>query len=480
MKDDRLDNNIITLFSRGWAIRRLAREFNVSRNRVRRILIRHHMLRDQGEEPLPPKSTRRSKLDAYKEYIGEQLEEFAATPPTCQRLFELIQEKGYDGGITILKDYLATIRPKAKPDPIFTVETEPGQRGQHDWSDYTLTFTRIGKPETVTFFSFILSYSRRQYLQVTEDKTQTTLFRALINSFTHLKGVPGEIRSDNQKACVDRWEAGKPVFNARYLQFATHYQFRPLAIRPGKPSENLKVERPFYYLETNFLNARHFLDRQDLKDQLAHWLRTRNDVRIHRTTQRSPLDLHQEEVSSLIPLPRKPFDTSTLVYRIVNNEACIEWEGYFYRAPHELLFESCPVRITPDELFIYSPDCELLVIHPLAEKGRKDRYIGRPLARRKRSVLLDADDVIDRLKAFGPPMETFIQEIKKHRPENYLYHLRGILALKYYYHAEAIVAAVRRATQYRVFEYRAIENFLETNYKKRNEPEIMPPKDKPG
>jgi transposase len=444
MKDDRLDNNIITLFSRGWAIRRLAREFNVSRNRVRRILIRHHMLRDQGEEPLPPKSTRRSKLDAYKEYIGEQLEEFAATPPTCQRLFELIQEKGYDGGITILKDYLATVRPKAKPDPILTVETEPGQQGQHDWSDYTLTFTRIGKPEIVTFFSFILSYSRRQYLEVTEDKTQTTLFRALINSFTHLKGVPGEIRSDNQKACVDRWEAGKPVFNARYLQFATHYQFRPLAIRPGKPSENLKVERPFYYLETNFLNARHFLDRQDLKDQLAHWLRTRNDVRIHRTTQRSPLDLHQEEISALIPLPRKPFDTSTLVYRIVNNEAC----------------------------------CELLVIHPLAEKDRKDRYIGRPLARRKRSVLLDADDVIDRLKAFGPPMETFIQEIKKHRPENYLYHLRGILALKYYYHAEDIVAAVQRATQYRVFEYRAIENFLETNSKKRNEPEIMPPKDK--
>jgi hypothetical protein len=358
------------------------------------------------------------------------------------------------------------------------VETAPGQRGQHDWSDYDLTFTRCEEPETVIFFSFILCYSRRQYLEVTEDKTQTTLFRALINSFTHLKGVPGEIRSDNQRACVDRWEAGKPVFNARYLQFATHYQFRPLAIRPGNPSENLKIERPFYYLETNFLNARTFLDRQDLKDQLAHWLCTRNDVRIHRTTQRSPLDLHEEELPFLMPLPRTPFDTSTLVYRIVNNEACIEWEGYFYAAPPELLFESCPVRITPDELFIYSPECELVVIHPLAEKGRKDRYIGRPLPRRRRSVPLDAADVIDRLKAFGPPMETFIQEIKKHRPQNYLYHLRGILALKYYYHPEDIVAAVERATQYRVFEYRAIETFLETNFKKRHEPEIMPKKDK--
>jgi transposase len=208
------------------------------------------------------------------------------------------------------------------------VETAPGQRAQHDWSEYEITFTASAQTETVIFFSFILSYCRRQYLEVVPDKTQATLFRALINALTYFGGVPKEMKSDNQKACVDRWEAGQPIFNTGYLQFATHYQFRPLTIRPGKPRENLKVERPFYYVETNFLNARSFRDRVDLKQQLADWLLTKNDVRIHRTTQRRPIDMYAEEVAGLQPLPKQPLILPAWSIAL-SNEACIEFDGYF-------------------------------------------------------------------------------------------------------------------------------------------------------
>lgn len=476
MKDNALENSVVSLFTKGWTIRRIAREFNISRNRVKRILIRNKQIRDQGEDQIPRPQKRASKLDPFKEDINEVLNEFTSPPPTCQRIFEIIQEKGYGGGITILKDYLATIRPKKKAEPIITVETEPGQRGQHDWSEYSIRFTQTDKAETVIFFSFILSYSRRQYIEIVADKTQTTLFRVLINAFDYFGGVPQEIKADNQKACVDRWEAGKPIFNDKYLRFATHYQFRPLTIRPGKPRENLKVERPFYYLETNFLNARSFFNRDDLKKQLLDWLVSKNDVRIHRTTRRQPIKMFAEEVRFLNPLPRKAFDISTVVYRVVNNEACIEWDGYFYAVPKTDLSGTCPVRITQNELLIYSPvvdpasqEFELLAVYKLAEKGRKDRYIGRSLIKHKRPTMLDATEVIKRLKAFGPAMEVFIEDIKKHKPRNYLYHLRSILALKYYYDTTDILIAVDRAIKYRVFEARAIENFLAINAKKRNE-----------
>jgi transposase len=479
MKDNALENSVVAVFTKGWAIRRIAREFNISRNRVKRILIRNKQLREDGEDQIPKPQKRASKLDPFKEYINEVLKEFTSPAPTCQRIFELIQEKGYDGGLTILKDYLATIRPKRKAEPIITIETEPGQRGQHDWSEYSIHFTQTVKAETVILFSFILSYSRRQYIEIVENKMQTTLFRALINAFDYFGGVPQEIKADNQKACVDRWEAGKVIFNNKYLQFATHYQFRPLTIRPGKPRENLKVERPFYYLETNFLNARSFFNRDDLKQQLSDWLLTKNDVRIHRTTRRQPIEMFDEEVRFLNPLPRKAFDTSTVVYRVVNNEACIEWDGYFYAVPKAYLSETCPVRITQNELLIYSPvghpacgEFELLVVHKLAEKGRKDRYIGRSLIQRNRPATVDATEVINRLKTFGPTMEAFIKQIKKHKPNNYLYHLRSILALKNYYQPTDILIAVERAVKYRVFEARAIENFLAINAKKNNESQI--------
>jgi len=127
------------------------------------------------------------------------------------------------------------------------VETDPGRLGAFDWSDYNITFTSTGKSAQVTFFSYILCYSQRQYIDVVDDKKQQTLFRELIAAFIYMDGVPRENKGDNQKACVDRWEMRQPVFNRKYLEFATHYRFTPKTITPRRPQENLKVERPFWY-----------------------------------------------------------------------------------------------------------------------------------------------------------------------------------------------------------------------------------------
>lgn len=466
MRDELLENNVVSLHSRGWPMRRLARELGVSRGRVKRIVERNARLREQGEEnPIKPVK-RASKLDPYKAYARDLVEKYKNPPITNQRVFELLQEKGYEGKITILRDYLAGLRGKKTQQPIVCVETAPGQRASHDWSEYYIDFTN-GVSEKITFLSFILNYSRRQYLEVVEDKTQAVLLRGLINAFVYFDGVPREIKSDNQKACVDRWELGKPVFNKHYLSFATHYRFRPLAIRPGKPRENLKVERPFYYLETNFLNGRKFRDREDLKAQLQTWLTQRNDQRIHRSTGKKPIEGYQEELPYLQPLPARQYDTSTIEYRVVNNESAIQWENYYYMVPSEYLYETCPVRVNGRQIIIYSPDCQQIASYPLAEKGRKDRYVGRKNKPRKYS--LAAGEIAARLHAFGPLMAEYTGQIKKHKTNTYLHHWRHILSLKVNYRTDDIMAAVRRALKYRVFESRAIENFLKVNARKQSE-----------
>jgi len=53
-----------------------------------------------------------------------------------------------------------------------------------------------------------------------------------MNAFSYLEGVPFEIKSDNQKACLDRWELGRPVFYKTYLGFCTHYRTAHFAITP--------------------------------------------------------------------------------------------------------------------------------------------------------------------------------------------------------------------------------------------------------
>jgi len=473
MKDEPLENSIITLHSRGWSIRRLAPEFGISRGRVRRIIEKN--MRNRTAEPTVknPQGEKPSKLTPYKEAIQELLEKYKDTPVTNQRVLEMIKAKGYEGGMTILSIYLSEVRGKKLPDPITCVETLAGQRGSHDWSEYYLELTRCGKKEKVTFFSFILHYSRRQYICVVEDKSQSTLIKCLVDTFIYFDGVPKEIKSDNQKACVDAWEQGRPIFNKKYLEFASHYRFRPLAIHPGKPRENLKIERPFYYLQTNFLNGRTFKDTNDIKEQLALWLEQYNDCRKHRTLGRSPLEAYQEELPYLQALPTNHYDTSHLEHRIVNNESCITWMGYYYQVPAAYLYETCPVRVSDGQITVYSPEGKEIAHYPLAEKGRKDRYIGRTNTSGKQ-VQLQSKEVIGRLLVLGPVMEEYINEVKKHKGVNYLHHLRGVLSLKVNYHIEDILIAVRRALKYKVYESGSIESFLRVNAQKKNEVKLLP------
>jgi transposase len=465
MKDESLENNVVTLYGKGWSIRRLSLEFGISRGRIDRLLISNTDSRDTTpREVISVKKKRHSKLDPWKEFICELLEKYPDI--TGQRVYEHLKEKGFDGEVTIVRQYLNSIRQTGPKSPIRMVETDPGQRAAHDWSDYQIPFTGTGETEQVTFFSYILCYSRRQYLNVVDDKTQKTLLGELIASFIYLDGVPREIKSDNQKACVDHWEMGQPVFNRKYLDFASHYRFRPLTITPGKPTENLKVERPFYYLERSFLNGREFKDREDLKAQLRSWLTDVNDVREHGTTRRRPVDLYLEEHPFLQVLPVNHYDTSHVTHLVVNQESCVQWKGYQYVVPQKFMYEVCPVRITDEHLVVYSPDGEPLVTHPLAKQGQMERYVGVH-QKRSRKMDLALSDVVTRLNNLAPEMSGFIEQVKRYKPGSWGHHLRRLLALKVNYRVDDILVAVRRAQQYKVYDAGTIERFLENNSEPR-------------
>ena len=468
MRDELLDNMVVTLHSRGWSLREIARELGISRGRVRRIMNRNRHQRETGRDCQKEKKQKASLLDSYKEYITGLLDQYKDPPITNQRILELIREKGYQGGKTILSEYLATIRGKKTGEPVVCVETAPGQRGSHDWSEYYIGFSDVNQKDKVIFFSFILNYSRRQYIEVVDDKTQATLLKCLVNTFTYFDGVPCQVKSDNQKPCVDRWELGRAVFNKKYLEFASHYHFTPLSITPGKPRENLKIERPFYYLEKSFLSGRSFCNRADLKRQLAHWLENINDRHVHRTTRQTPFDLYRQEYPYLQPLPKKQYDTALSEYRIVNNESCIEWQGYFYVVPKTYMHQTCQVREDNGQVIIYDSTRGEITRYPVAEKGSAQRYIGRT-PREQSESYLRIKEIISRLESMGPVMEEYIAQVKMYKSNSVRHHLSRILQLKVNYQKEDILMAVSRALKYKVYESSSIENFLHVNAEKINE-----------
>lgn len=110
MKDEKLENMVVTLHRRnGWSIRRLSHELGISRKRIRRVLASNAALRDRPtEDKIPLKKRRASKLDPHKEFIAGLVEKYPKI--TAQRVFELLTEKGYDGKITVCRDYVRSLR----------------------------------------------------------------------------------------------------------------------------------------------------------------------------------------------------------------------------------------------------------------------------------------------------------------------------------------------------------------------------------
>ena len=228
---EEFEQELIMRKSEGWTIRALSRTFQISRNTVRRILRDHNAKRDSGHDILPKKYHKSSKIDAFEPQIKGLLKEFPDI--TGQRIFEELQQEGYPGGITILREYLHQHR-EPKKEPVIRFETEAGRQAQMDWSPYTINFTRTGRTK-VLCFSYILAFSRRQYIDFTLNRKFHTLIRRHQDAFAYAGGVASECLYDNEKTVVLRWEAGKPVFNPAFTAFITHYNCRPIACRPRSP-----------------------------------------------------------------------------------------------------------------------------------------------------------------------------------------------------------------------------------------------------
>jgi transposase len=73
-----------------------------------------------------------SKLDAYKGQIVRWLD---AHPYSAQQIYQRLCESGFDGGRTIVKDYVHRIRPH--PPPAFLkLDFAPGEAAQVDWGEW--------------------------------------------------------------------------------------------------------------------------------------------------------------------------------------------------------------------------------------------------------------------------------------------------------------------------------------------------------
>ena len=139
---------IDVLHRQGKGIREIAREMGVARNTVRSAL------RGERDEGYGPRAPRPTKLDPHKEYLRDRVERAGPVLLAATVLLREIRAQGYAGGITQLKEFLISIRPRPPVEPVIRFETEPGKQLQIDFVDF-----RRG-PSPLRAFTAELGYSR--------------------------------------------------------------------------------------------------------------------------------------------------------------------------------------------------------------------------------------------------------------------------------------------------------------------------------
>ncbi len=311
-----------------------------------------------------------------------------------------------------------------------------------------------------TVFSYLLGYSRRQYLRFTERQDFETLLREHIRAFEHLQGVAATCLYDNMKTVVDRWEGGEPLYNTRFLAFATHYGFRPRACWPRRPQTKGKVERPFWYVEVNLLNGRTFSSLEHLNQTTAVWLANTADVRIHRETGKRPIDAFVEEQPHLLKLPGAAYDTAKVVYRVVDVEGMISYENNLYSTPWRFVGRMLPVRVTEHELIVYDPaSLDVVACHSLVPRPCKgERRIDA--AHRPARDSKEQEEVLrQRFGQLGEPAVRFLEGLlRTHRDGKS--QARKVLSLLSLYHRDDVLAAIERAVRYHAFSCHSVERIL--------------------
>lgn len=460
--DETLVHDVVQLDKQGMKWRAIARALKISRNSVRQIVTSHGRSREQPHTAFRPRRSiaRASKLDPFR----PQIEGLLKTYPdiTTQRVFEILRdEKGYSGGDSIVKVLMRKIRTKARPKPsLETPPREPGDMAECDWSPYPVDFTHAPSM-TLQAFGYTLRWSTRKFYGMYEGNGLYPLLDGHVQAFARFQGAARRCKYDSQKPVVLRWEGNQPIFNLRFIDFATYYEYLVIACHRRSPNEKPRVERSFYELLLSFFRGRSFRDLPDLKGQLTYWMDTIADARpIKRMKRRTRMELFVEEQPLLRALPRHPYDTARVEYKLCDIEGFIAWEGNWYSLPYEYVTEILPVRITVNELFVYKADLTCIARHQLKPRGAQERSVlpGHRPPHADRGP--DLDHLRCTFSDLGGPATAFLAALEKHQPRSAGYHARKVLALREGYDTSDLLKALSHALAYGAIDHAAVERIL--------------------
>jgi transposase len=402
-----------------------------------------------------PAVRRASKLDPFKGQIVRWLD---THPYSAQQILQRLRELGFEGGRSIVKDYVARIRPR--PQPAFLkLDFAPGECAQVDWGEWG-TIAVGNTRRRLSLFVMVLCYSRRMYLEFTVSQTMEFFLACHEHAFAAFGGVPERLMVDNLKSAVlQRLVGTAPVLNPKYDDFARHWGFSvsPCNVRAG--NEKGRVENGVGYVKKNFLAGLELPDFAALASAAQAWVDTVADVRIHASTHQRPVDRFEDERHRLKRLNPNGYDLGTVKTVRATSTCRVPLESNHYSVPPHLAGQRLTLKAYPDRVCVYHHD-QLMARHVRSLDRHRDiedpehvrvLQAQRASAREQRLMV--------HWLALSPRAQAYGEGLLAKRV-NARGHIRKILALVELHGAQAVARAIDDGLELQAFSAEYIANIL--------------------
>ncbi|MGN0334215.1 MAG: IS21 family transposase [Lachnospiraceae bacterium] len=359
------------------------RRTGISRAKLRKIKKDVFEVRPHA---LTGRTSGKSKLDGFSGILNDLLGKGITNSSVC---YERIKKYGYQGGKTIVKDYIRAHKYLVPPKRQLIAprgnrgrryQTEPGKSYQMDWG-FVQVETKDGTTYKVACFAMICHSCGQRYIEFFPNAKQENLFIGIIHAFLYM-GVPEYILTDNMKSVVIRRDdQGHPIWQKDYELFMGNLEFETKLCKPRHPFTKGAVERLVRFVKENFLPGRIFNELTDLNYEAIRWCNDQNSI-YHRAVDCIPDDKHRTIcMKRAHPLE----ETIELSYylcpeRRISFDGFVNYEGRRFGVPYWYTEKICRVKRDGYMIYIYDRAMtKVLTTHDVTWSRRdsfcRDQYV---------------------------------------------------------------------------------------------------------
>lgn len=437
---------ILELTHKGVAKRRIAQLLKLSRHTVREVIAS-----DTSE---PPKILRQQKAEPYRDQI---LQLYRTCQGNLVRVHEELLAQGAQLSYAALTGFCRRHQLGKPPKPpagryLF----EPGQEIQHDTSLHPVQIG--GSPRRVQTASAVLAYSRMMYFQCYPRFRRLECKSFLTQALGYFQGAPQQVMIDNTHVVVLRGTGREMIPVPEMEAFAQRYGFRFQAHAVGDANRSARVERPFHYIENNFLAGRSFADFDDLNQQARAWCEQKN-ASYKRHLQHRPVELYALEQPCLRALPVWVPEPDLIHQRIVDVNGYVTVHTNRYSVPNDWIGRQVQVRETTQTMGI------LLGQHTVAHRCHLEgqyQWITRPehRASRQHKKAAEPPPELEALHQRAPELASYVDKLRQTGRKPFVLALRQILRMLDDYPRAPLLDAARDAQRYGLYDLDRFETMV--------------------